>query len=159
MAIPTICPIAAVKPIANTPQNVTRSTALTGRAPPTRAPTAPSSARNAIEVMATTGKTNAVGAKRTIESGRAAPIVKVAAEARAACTGRAVLIAEMPSSSRLCAPMRRVPSAAWRRLKQSQAKHRAQYRFAPVQHVRNRDRLRVQGVRARYRRTLCRIAN
>ena len=54
--------------------------------------------------MVTTGMIQPAGAASVANSGMLAPAAKVAAEVSAACTGRATVISEMPSSSRACAP-------------------------------------------------------
>ena len=102
--LPKIAPIPAVSPIANAPQNVTRTVGFSKPAPPAFAPIAPSRARNSSDPTETTGIRTFDGEPRTSRSGAAAPTEKVAADANAACTGRAVLVSEMPSSSRACAP-------------------------------------------------------
>lgn len=51
----------------------------------------------------TMGTSKSVGGRRTISKGMAAPSEKVAANVSAACTRRAVVISEIPSSSRECA--------------------------------------------------------
>jgi hypothetical protein len=62
-------------------------------APPAFAPIIPSKAWNINEPIATTGSRRAVG-----DSTRSTN------DANAACTGRAVVVSEMPSASRVCAP-------------------------------------------------------
>ena len=54
-------------------------------------------------VMTKDGGTNTLISSR-LSSGIAAPIAKVPADANAACTGRALSVSEIPSSSRACAP-------------------------------------------------------
>lgn len=95
--------------IASAPQKVTRHAPASTPAPPARAATAPSTARNTIDVPDTHGITDARGAAAFTASGSAAPSAKLPAEARAACSGLALNASEMPSSSRACAP-----SASWR---------------------------------------------
>ena len=75
--------------IASIPQNVTRSTAGPSAAPPARAPRAPSTAKQTKDPTATTGTRSEAGASATTASGANAPAVKVAADASAACSGRA----------------------------------------------------------------------
>ena len=45
-----------------------------------------------------------VGTSNTTASGNAAPTAKLIADANAACKGFAIVISEIPSSSRACAP-------------------------------------------------------
>ena len=73
-------------------------------APPARAAVAPSTARNNNDVTETVPTSTGAGDSAATASGSAAPAAKLAAEANAACTGRALIVAEMPSSSRACAP-------------------------------------------------------
>jgi hypothetical protein len=94
----------AVRVIARAPQNVSRKVGIRILAPPALAPIAQRSARKINEPRATIGSKSAGGETRTSISGAAAPTEKVAADASAACTGRAVLISEIPSSSRAWAP-------------------------------------------------------
>lgn len=90
----------AVNAMASAPQNVTRMAARHTIAPPAMAPIAPSSARNKSEAPASIGTSRAIGTRNTISKGNAAPQVNVAAYVRAAWIGRAVVISNMPSSSR-----------------------------------------------------------
>ena len=90
----------AVMAMANAPQNVTRVVARMMFAPPAFAPTAPSRARKPRDAMDTTGPRIRGGDTTTMSNGMAAPMENVAADVRAACTGRAAVISEMPSSSR-----------------------------------------------------------
>ena len=73
-------------------------------APPAQAPTAPSPASVTSEAKVTTGMIIPIGDRNTASSGMAAPDAKVTAEVSAACTGRATVMSEMPSSSRAWAP-------------------------------------------------------
>src|ERR1017187_106422 len=98
--VPTNFPIPAVRAIANAPQNVTRTVARKILAPPAFAPIAPRSARNPNEAANTIGTRTLVGDTTTMSKGMAAPMANDAAEVSAACTGRAVVISEIPSSSR-----------------------------------------------------------
>ena len=103
-ALPTKAPIPAVKAIASAPQ---KTTLIVGRriaAPPVLAPIMPSNPRKTNEPIETTGSNQGDGETSVRTRGAAAPREKVAAEAKAACTGRAVLISEIPSSSRAWAP-------------------------------------------------------
>ena len=93
-------PTPAVAAIASAPQKVTRPAPASTPAPPTRAAMAPSRARKTSEVAGTQAMSVAGGASAVTPSGSAAPTVKLAAEASAACTGRALMVSEMPSSSR-----------------------------------------------------------
>jgi len=86
--------------MANAPQNVTRIVARRTFAPPARAPIAPRSARKPKEAADTSGTIALIGDMTTISNGNAAPTENVKADVNAACTGRAVVISEIPSSSR-----------------------------------------------------------
>src|SRR6185436_10757120 len=97
--LPKIAPMPAVRAMANAPQNVTRTVALRIFAPPALAPIAPNRARNAREAADTTGTSNLAGQIRTVRRGNKAPRVNIAADVKAATTGRAEVISEMPSSS------------------------------------------------------------
>ena len=99
-AVPTMAPMAAVKPIASAPQNTTRMVGLKTSAPPVFAPIIPSKARKANDPTETTGSSHVDGERSVRMRGPAAPTENVAADASAACIGRAVLISEIPSSSR-----------------------------------------------------------
>jgi hypothetical protein len=81
---PKAFPIAAVTSIAITPQKVTRAAALHIGAPPTRAPTSPSPARNSIDVIPTIHTRNDPPNSAATKRGSAAPTAKVAAEVKAA---------------------------------------------------------------------------
>ena len=100
IAVPKIFPMPAVRAIAKAPQNVTRAVARRTLAPPALAPIAPRSARKPNDAAETIGTSAPAGARTTISKGMAAPTENVAAEVSAACTGRAVVISEIPSSSR-----------------------------------------------------------
>ena len=104
----------AVIAIASAPQKATRAVARSTLAPPRRAPTAPSAARKTNEARKTAGINALCGKMKTTSKGSAAPAAKVAAEVSAACTGRAVLISEIPSSSRKCVAKHPLTSAALR---------------------------------------------
>ena len=91
--------MAAVRPIANAPQNVTRIVGFMMSAPPVQAPIMPSSARNTRDPMDTSGIVRFDGETSTSASGAAAPRENVAADANAACTGRAVLISDEPDEA------------------------------------------------------------
>src|SRR5271168_883418 len=100
MALPTNAPIPAVTAIASAPQNVTRKVGLTiDDAPPAKAPIAPSAAKNINEAEGTTASSADSGANTAASVGAAAPIEKVMAEVRAATTGRASVVSEIPNSS------------------------------------------------------------
>ena len=90
----------AVRAIANAPQNVTRAVARRTFAPPAFAPIAPRRARKPKDAADTMGTSAPAGDTTTMSKGMAAPTANVAAEVSAACTGRAVVISEIPSSSR-----------------------------------------------------------
>ena len=77
-------------------------------APPALAAIAPKAARNTSDMSAIHKPTLCSGATKVTASGKAAPETKLAAEARAACTGLAVRVSLMPSSSRAWEP-----SASW----------------------------------------------
>src|SRR5215510_11923368 len=102
--VPKSAPTPAVSPIASAPQKVTRTAPTVTRAPPTRAATPPRSARQARDVPETTGIRCASGARAVTRSGSAAPPAKLQADAHAACSGRALSVSVMPSSSRAWAP-------------------------------------------------------
>ena len=94
----------AVTAIANAPQNSVRSAPFATGAPPVRAATAPSSARKTSDAELTLQLDRRLRHEQVDDqSGNAPPAAKLAADASAACTGRAALISEMPSSSRACA--------------------------------------------------------
>ncbi len=97
---PNKAPTPAVSAIARAPQNVTRAAARNTGEPPARAAKEPNSARKHNELPETIQTSAEVGTKTTIRSGMAAPTANVAAEASAACTGRALRVSEMPNSSR-----------------------------------------------------------
>src|ERR1017187_1909514 len=98
--VPTNFPIPAVRAIANAPQNVTRTVARKILAPPAFAPIAPRRARKAKDAANTIGTRTLVGDTKTMSKGMAAPMENDAAEVSAPCTGRAVVIFDIPSSSR-----------------------------------------------------------
>jgi hypothetical protein len=102
--VPTMAPIPAVSAIASAPQKVTRIIGLKTSAPPVLAPSKPSRAKEANDPTETTGIIKLEGERSTRVSGAAAPAENVAADVRAACTGRPEVISEMPSSSRAWAP-------------------------------------------------------
>ena len=106
-ATPNCAPTTVVDAIANASQNATRHVALVTDELPERAATPPRSARNNVAPPATAHMIDAAAASYTIFSGDAAPTENVAAQATAACTGRVVMISEMRSSSRACAPSAR----------------------------------------------------
>ena len=100
---------AGSKPIASAPQKVTRSVRRRPAAPPAGRRGRP--AGRARRATCRTPRPSGRRRHRHQRSGIAAPTVKVAAEISAACTGRAVKVSEMPSSSRAWAPGRRWRSA------------------------------------------------
>jgi hypothetical protein len=98
--VPNNFPIPEVSAIASAPQNVTRAVARTTFAPPALAPIAPRSARKCSDAADTIGTSAPAGETITMSKGMAAPTEKVTADVSAACTGRAVVTSEIPSSSR-----------------------------------------------------------
>src|SRR6478672_11160666 len=97
-------PTPAVTAIATAPQNVTRAAPSHGDAPPVRAASTPSPARQNNDAPATKIDIRFSGATATVTIGRTAPAAKAAADAHAACKGRVAMFYEIPSSSRACAP-------------------------------------------------------
>src|ERR1700686_4654477 len=97
---PKSLPMPAVRAIAKAPQNVTRAVARRTFAPPVLAPIAPRRARKPKDAADTRGTSAPGGDTTTMSKGIAAPTENDAAEVSAACTGRAVVISEIPSSSR-----------------------------------------------------------
>jgi glutamine amidotransferase len=98
--VPVSSPIAAVAAIASAPQKATRAAAIPSGAPPARAAIAPNVA-NATSAAAGIAKRRRLpGASMATASGSTAPHAKLAAEAAAACSGRAIESSVMPSSSR-----------------------------------------------------------
>ena len=104
ITVPKTFPMPAVRAIARAPQNVTRSVARRTLAPPARAPIAPRTARKAKDAADTMGTSALAGDTTTMSNGMTAPTENDAAEVSAAYTGRAVVISEIPSSSRAWAP-------------------------------------------------------
>lgn len=98
--VPNNFPIPAVIAIANAPQKVTRAVARRMCAPPAFAPIAPRSARKPNDAAETMGTSAPAGDTTTMSKGMAAPTENITADVNAACTGRAVVISEIPSSSR-----------------------------------------------------------
>ena len=98
--VPNTFPMPAVKAIASAPQNVTRAVPRRMFAPPARAPIAPRKARKARDAADTMATSAPAGDTKTMSRGMAAPTENDAADVSAACTGRAVVISEIPSSSR-----------------------------------------------------------
>ena len=86
--------------MARAPQRVTRQAPVSTLAPPVWAATAPRPPRNTRDMPAIHGTTLCVGAMKVTARGSAAPTTKLAAEARAACSGLAARASLMPSSSR-----------------------------------------------------------
>ena len=78
--------------------------AATARRPPARAAVAPSTARNNSDVSDTATIRARAGDSAATASGNAASAAKLAADVSAAYTGRALIVEEMPSSSRACEP-------------------------------------------------------
>ena len=81
---PNNAPTPAVRAMANAPQKVTRAMDFQTGAPPTRAAKAPNNPKNKRELPETTQTSLEAGATKTSNNGRAAPTVKVAADAKAA---------------------------------------------------------------------------
>ena len=81
---PNNAPTPAVSAIANAPQKVTRAMDFQMGAPPARAAKAPNKARKNSELPETTQTSLVVDTTKTSNNGKAAPTVKVAAEAKAA---------------------------------------------------------------------------
>ena len=98
--VPNSLPIPAVIPSAIAPQNVTRKVARRMLEPPAFPPIAPSKARKPNDAADTVGTSTFTGETTTISNGIAAPTENITAAGSAACTGRAVVISEIPSSSR-----------------------------------------------------------
>ena len=98
--VPNNFPIPAVRAIANAPQKVTRAVARRMFAPPAFAPIAPKRERNPKDAAETIGTSALAGDTTTMSNGMAAPTENITADVSAACTGRAVVISEIPSSSR-----------------------------------------------------------
>ena len=90
--MPTRAPIPAVTAIARAPQKVTRIIGLKIAAPPVLAPSKPSKARNTSDPAETIGIRRFDGDRSTRARGAAAPMEKLAADVRAACTGLAEVI-------------------------------------------------------------------
>lgn len=81
---PNNAPTPAVIAMASAPQKQTRHAPARTLAPPTRAATAPSRARNASDIPATHGISPRSGANAVTANGRSAPTAKLAADASAA---------------------------------------------------------------------------
>src|SRR5450759_1020085 len=113
ITVPNNFPMPAVRAIAKAPQNVTRAVARRTLAPPTLAPIAPSKARKPKDAADTIGTSVPAGDTTTMSKGMAAPTENVAAEVSAACTGRAVVISEIPSSSRAWAVKASFAISCW----------------------------------------------
>ena len=98
------------------------------------------------------------GDTTTMSRGIAAPTEKVAADVRAACTGRAVVISDIPNSSRASPPRRLSPSAARRLAMQRCDLHHASHRFGQVPRVRPLEFQRALYARAQGPLARCRIS-
>jgi hypothetical protein len=83
-ATPTKAPTPDVSAMASAPQKVTRIAEVNTGAPPARAASEPSSARNNSELADTTHISADTGTKTTTSRGSAAPTEKVPADAKAA---------------------------------------------------------------------------
>ena len=110
---PTNFPIPAVRAMASAPQNVTRAVARTMFAPPALAPIAPRRARKPKDAPDTIGTSAPAGDTTTMSKGIAAPTENDAADVSAACTGRAAVAAEIPSSSRAWAAKASFVVSCW----------------------------------------------
>ena len=97
---PNSRPTVAVTSMANTPQTATRAAPTSAGAPPARAAIAPSDRRQSSETAETAGNSAVAGATMVVSTGTPAPTANVAAEASAACSGRAASPSVKPSSSR-----------------------------------------------------------
>ncbi|KAG9579154.1 hypothetical protein KCV01_g16257, partial [Aureobasidium melanogenum] len=97
-------PTRAVSAIAPTPQKTTRATDLGTLPPPMRAEAVPRIARATSDTATIATVTYSRGARAAARMGSTAPLAKLTAEAAAACTGRAAVSSDMPSSSRKWAP-------------------------------------------------------
>src|SRR6187549_1807724 len=84
-------PTAEVTPMARAPQNVTRAAPAVAGAPPALAARAPRPASDSNDVAVTTGVNIDTGAMAAVSTGSAAPMANVAADAAAACSGRALV--------------------------------------------------------------------
>ena len=102
--VPNKAPTAAVTAIAKALQQVTRIIPGMIFAPPVRAAKPPRQASEINAAAVTVAISHCCGVQIATNSGSNAPLAKLAAEVMAACNGRAELVAEMPSSSRACAP-------------------------------------------------------
>ena len=141
IGLPTSAPIAVVRPIASAPQKVTRSVGLINPAPPALAPIAPRNAKNNSDPTDTTGTNQLCGDRITSARGAAAPTeIVTRIEVRAACTGRAALMLEMPSSSRAWEPRASLAIAAVRLGVRAQFRRLAQHRFERAPPLRNHGR-------------------
>ena len=99
--------------MASAPQNVTRAVARKMFAPPALAPIAPRRARKSKEAPDTMGTSAPVGDTTTMSKGIAAPTANDAADVSAACTGRAAVTSEIPSSSRAWAARASFVVSCW----------------------------------------------
>ena len=104
MAAPNKLPMPAVTAIASELQAVTRTTPLNTFAPPVFAATPPRKASEHNAEITIEGISIPVGTSNTTASGNAAHAAKLSADTSAACKGFAIVISEIPSSSRACAP-------------------------------------------------------
>ena len=77
------------------------------------APIAPRRARKPNDAAETIGTSAPAGDRTTISKGMAAPTENAAADVSAACTGRAVVISEIPSSSRAWAVKASFAISCW----------------------------------------------
>ena len=98
--VPNSVPMAAVAAMAKAPHKVTRPAPTHAEAPPDRAASAPSAARQINETPGTANIALGCGTSIAVKIGKAAPTAKVAADDSAAWRGRARSYSERPSSSR-----------------------------------------------------------
>src|SRR6202030_2187216 len=99
---PAAAPTAVVTAIASALQKATRKAPTLTFAPPTLADQPPRKSRQARPEVAIAAIRYGAGAIATTPNGSAAPTEKLAAEAKAACSGRARDVGDIPSSSRAC---------------------------------------------------------
>jgi len=109
-AEPKSAPIPYVTASASAPPTPTRTAARVRGAPPSPAPTTPNTQSATRVTAAMTALRGPAGASAATSNGMMAPAAKLAADAPAACGGRAAPASVWPSSSRRCAPR---GSASW----------------------------------------------
>ena len=91
----------------------------------TVAPIAPRRARKLKDAADTMGTRAPAGDTTTMSKGMAAPTDNVAAEVNAACTGRALVISDIPSSSRAWALTAYFAISCWATCRARASRHRA----------------------------------